>query len=136
VDKIGRATVRDEHGAASVAQVVLVAPALLFTLMLIVQFALMFHARNVAEQAAQEGAAAARRFDGTEAQAKDTTLEYLTALGTQTLKDRGVTVNRTAQTATVVVTGTVISLVPGVHLAISESASGPVERYVPPVDNP
>ena len=133
--KASRARSRDEHGTASVAQVVLVAPALLFTLMLIVQFALMFHARNVAEQAAQEGAAAARRFDGTEAQAKNTTLEYLTALGTQTLKDRGVTVSRTGQSATVTVTGTVISLVPGVHVTVSESASGPVERYVPPVDN-
>lgn len=131
-----RARARDERGAASVAQVVLIAPALLFTLMLIVQFALMFHARNTAEQAAQEGAAAARRFDGTEAQAKDETLAYLTALGTGTLQDRGVTVNRTGQTATVTVTGTVISLLPGVHLRVSESASGPVERYVPPEEDP
>ena len=54
-----------------IAQMVLVAPALLFALMLIVQFGLLFHARNVAEQAAQEGAAAARRFDGTEAGAAE-----------------------------------------------------------------
>ena len=59
-----------ERGAASLAEVVLVAPALLFALMLIVQFGLLFHARNVAEQAAQEGAAAGRRFDGTEAGAE------------------------------------------------------------------
>jgi Flp pilus assembly protein TadG len=127
---------RDERGAASLAQVVLTAPALLFTLMLIVQFGLMFHARNIAEQAAQEGAATARRFDGTEANAKDKTNQFLASLGTSTLEDRNVTVNRTGQTATVTVTGTVISLVPGLHLSVSESASGPVERYVPPVENP
>ena len=63
---------------------------------------------------------------------KTRTLEYLSALGPDTLQDRGVTVRRTAQTATVEVTGTVISVVPGLHLHVSESASGPVERYVPP----
>ena len=76
---------RDERGAASLAQVVITAPALLFLLMLIVQFGLMFHARNVAEQAAQEGAATARRFDGTETAAQQRTLDYLTALGIQPL---------------------------------------------------
>ena len=131
-----KARVRSERGASSVAEMVLVAPALLFALMLIVQFGLMFHARNVAENAAQEGAAAARSFDGTEVAAKDTTNEYLRALGTQTLKDRSVTVDRSPETATVTVTGTVISVVPGLHLHVEESASGPVERYVPPVEQP
>ena len=70
----------------------LVAPALLFALMLIVQFGLMFHARNVAEQAAQEGAAAARQFDGTEAGPRPGRSQYLSALGPETLQDRGVTV--------------------------------------------
>ena len=131
-----KARVRSERGASSVAEMVLVAPALLFALMLIVQFGLMFHARNVAENAAQEGAAAARSFDGTDVAAKDTTNQYLQALGTQTLKDRSVTVDRSPETATVTVTGTVISVVPGLHLHVEESASGPVERYVPPVELP
>lgn len=131
-----KARVRSERGASSVAEMVLVAPALLFALMLIVQFGLMFHARNVAESAAQEGAAAARSFDGTEAAAKDKTSHYLQALGTQTLKDRLVSVDRSAETATVTVTGTVISVVPGLHLHVEESASGSVERYVPPVEQP
>lgn len=129
-----RVRFRDERGASSVAEVVLVAPALLFALMLIVQFGLMFHARNVAEQAAQEGAAKARQFDASEADARARTVDYLAALGPNTLQDRDVRVIRTPQTATVEVTGTVISVVPGVHLAVSESASGPVERYVLPGD--
>src|SRR5680860_463565 len=92
---------------------VLVTPALLFALMLIVQFGLFFHARNVAENAAQEGAAAARSFDGTEAAAQDTTSQYLQALGTQTLKDRSVSVDRSPETSTVKVTGTVTSIIAG-----------------------
>ena len=127
---------RSERGAASIAEVVLVAPALLFALMLIVQFGLLLHARNVAEQAAQEGAAVARSFDGTEAAAKAETTNFLQALGPETLHGRGVAVNRTAATATVTVTGTVISVVPFLHLDVEESASGPVERYVPPVVDP
>ncbi|MGL5826822.1 MAG: TadE family protein [Nocardioides sp.] len=130
--------VRDERGGASLAQVVLTAPALLFLLMLIVQFGLMFHARNIAEQAAQEGAAAARHFNGTEGEGKDQALKLLESVGTGTLKGRAVAVNRTGATATVTVTGTVVSVVPGFSglLQISESAAGPVEQYVPPVNNP
>ncbi len=126
----------DERGAMSLAQVVITAPALLFLLMLIVQFGLMFHARNIAEQAAQEGAAVARRFDGTQTQGREKALQLLTAVGEGTLKDRDVTASRTADTATVTVTGTVVSVVPGFSLSVSESSSGPVEKYVPPVDNP
>ena len=113
----------------------LVAPALLFALMLIVQFGLIFHARNIAEQAAQEGAAAARQFDGTESRSRQAT-QFLSAVGPKTLQDRAVTVDRSLQTATVTVTGTVISVVPGLNLHVTETAAGPVERYVPAEDTP
>lgn len=127
---------RGERGASSVAEVVLIAPTLLFAIMLVFQFGLLFHARNIAEQAAQDGAAAARRFDGTAVDAQAETRQTLTVLGTQTLRERSVKVNRTADSAEVTVSGTVIAVVPGLHLAISESASGPVERYVAPVVTP
>lgn len=127
---------RDERGATSVIQLVLIAPALLMMMMAIVQFGLLAHARNVAEQAAQEGAASARRFDGTEASAKADALKYLTLLGPQTLTDRDVVVNRGAQNATVTITGKVLTLVPGLDLHVKESSTGPVERYVPPVVRP
>ena len=122
---------RAERGATSIVETVLVAPALLFALMLIVQFGLLFHAQNVAEAAAQEGAAEARRFDGTPAAAEETTRTFLAELGPRMLTGRTVTAERTAETASVTVTGTVISLVPGLDLKVTESATGPVERYVP-----
>ena len=127
---------RDERGSMSLAQVVITAPALLFLLMLIVQFGLMFHARSVAEQAAQEGVAAARRFDGTAEQGRADALQLLAAVGDGTLKRRDVQVRRTSTTATVTVTGTVVAVVPGLALTVTESASGPVETYVAPVDTP
>ena len=124
----------NERGATSVVETVLVAPALLFALMLIVQFGLVFHAQNVAENAAQEGAAAARRFDGSQATAVSTTRTFLAELGPRMITDRTVTVDRGSETASVTVTGTVISLVPGFHLTVRETAAGPVERYVPSSD--
>lgn len=122
---------RDERGFSSLTQTVIVAPVLLFALMLTVQFGLMFHARNVAEQAAQDGAAAGRRFDGSAGEARAHANEYLNAAVSDTLTNRSVSSSRSAQTATVTVTGTVVSLVPGFHLHVAEAASGPVERYVP-----
>lgn len=127
---------RGERGSMSLAQVVITAPALLFLLMLIVQFGLMFHARNVAEQAAQEGVAAARRFDGTAEEGRANALQLLAALGDGTLKDRDVRASRTSGTASVTVTGTVVAVVPGLSLTVTERASGPVETYVPPGDTP
>lgn len=125
---------RDERGAASLIQLVLVAPVLLLVLMFIVQFALVAHARSVVEAAAEQGSAVARRADGTQAGAQAETVKYLDKLGPKMLMTRSVSANRTADTATVTVTGTVISLVPGVHPRVKETSSGPVERYVPPVE--
>lgn len=123
---------RDEAGAASVAQMVLVAPVLLLTLMLIVQFALLFHARNVAENAAQEGAAVARRYDGTDDAARRRAAHYLDQVAGKTLTSTQVGASRSAEVASVTVSGTVVTLVPGLRLSVSEAATGPVERYVPP----
>ncbi len=124
----------DEVGAASVVQTVIVAPALLLMLMVIVQFALFEHAQSVAEDAAQQGAEVARRFDGSEATAHDEAERYLTALGPKMLTSHSITVRRTQQQATVTITGRVISLVPGIHLRIRETSVGPTERYVPPTE--
>ncbi len=124
---------RTERGAAS-AQAVLVFPALLFVIMLIVQFALWAHAGSVAEAAAQDGAAIARRADGTTARAEAAANESLNSLGPRMLTTRRVDSSRSATEARVTVSGTVISLVPGVRLRVHETAAGPVERFVP--ENP
>lgn len=126
--------VRDERGATSVVQVVLIAPTLLLILMFIVQYALVAHAQSVAEAAAGEGAAAARKADGSEGDAQARTAQYLDSLGPKMLSERSIAVNRTPESATVTVTGRVISLVPGIHPKISETASGPVERFVAPIE--
>jgi Flp pilus assembly protein TadG len=123
---------RDDRGATSAVELVIVAPALLLGLMMIVQGGLYFHARNVAEQAAQEGAATARAFDGTEVAATARAQNYLDSLASETLQNKSVTARRGPESATVTVTGTVMPLVPFLTLRVNQSATGPVERYVPP----
>lgn len=106
-------------------------PALLFVLMLIIQFALYAHASSVAEAAAQEAAAVARRADGSQAGGASAANRALASLGPKMLTSRTVSVERSATTASVTITGRVVSLVPGVSLALRETAQGPVERFVP-----
>lgn len=112
-------------------QAVLVFPALLFTVMLIIQFALYLHAQSVAEAAAQDGAAAARRADGSESSGRAAADRSLSSLGPRMLSGQNVSVNRSATVARVSVTGRVLSLVPGISLTVHETAEGPVERFVP-----
>lgn len=126
---------RGESGVATV-EVVLTAPALLLLLMLVVQFGLVAHAQSVARSAAEEGAAQARRFDGSASAASARTNDYLDRLGPTIIRDRSVGVSRTAVSATVRVDGTVVSLIPGMSFGVHESSSGPVERFVTPAVSP
>jgi len=122
---------RDERGV-STAETVIVFPIVATLIWVIFQVGVAIHANAVAEAAAQEGAAAARRYDGSQEAGRDRTLSYLQELGPTIIENRDVEVTRTAETATVTVRGTVISLIPGIHLTVEKTASGPVERYVPP----
>jgi Flp pilus assembly protein TadG len=122
---------RDERGD-TIVQTVIVAPALLLLIMLVVQFALIAHAQNVAEAAAQEGVSAARRFDATEADGQQAADVALSSLGPRMLTGRSISVGRTPESVTVTVTGEALTLVPGFGRTIVEASSGPVERYVAP----
>ncbi len=121
--------VRDEAGAATPAAV-LIFPALLLGLMLIMQYSLYLHASSVAEAAAQDAAAQARRADGSDGAAREAAQRALATLGPKMLQGTAVSVERSETTARVIVTGEMASLVPGVRLSVTESAQGPVERYV------
>ena len=117
-----------ERGVASVQLVVLMP--VLFTLMFVgMQAAMIYHGRTVAIAAAQEGARAAAAQNGTPAAGQAAATAFVAAAGGDgTLQGVKVTSNRTATTATVVVTGTTLSVVPGWTPSITQSASAPVER--------
>jgi Flp pilus assembly protein TadG len=121
---------RGDQGAAT-AELVLATPALLFLMMLLVQFGLWYHASNVASAAAQQGARAARLEDGTEADGEAAARELLNQVGGRMLTDLSVRPDRNADTARVEVTGNVVRVIPFMTLKVSEVSEGPVERFRP-----
>ncbi|MPZ28927.1 MAG: pilus assembly protein TadE [Micromonosporaceae bacterium] len=118
----------DEEGTSST-ELVLVMPAVLFMVLLAVQFGLYLHAAQVVEAAAQEGLEAARGEVATVAEGRTRAAGFIASTGG--VHSPEVTAARSADTATVTVTGAAPQVVPGLWLQVSSVASGPVERFIP-----
>jgi Flp pilus assembly protein TadG len=111
-------------------QVAILFPAVLFWLMLIVQYGLWWHAKQVADAAAAEGAAAARVPTGTEDDGTTAATAFLAEAGN--LDTVEVTVDRAPMTVTVTVTGNAPQLVPGFAWSVTATAAVPVEQFLDP----
>jgi Flp pilus assembly protein TadG len=123
-----RTAVQPERGSSSI-QMVILMPALFAVMFLGMQGALYYHARTVAVAAAQEGARIAGSENGTAADGTAAASSFVTdAGGNDVLPGASVTGDRSATTATVSVTGTSLSVIPGWSPAVTQSASVPVER--------
>ena len=125
---IARTAAGRERGSSSI-QMVMLMPALFSIMFLGMQVALYYHARTVAIAAAQEGARAAGSQNGTAASGILAASSFVSdAGGRDVLPGAHRTGGRSATTATVTVTGTSLSVIPGWSPAVSQSASVPVER--------
>ncbi|WP_432003373.1 TadE/TadG family type IV pilus assembly protein [Streptomyces sioyaensis] len=122
---------RDDRGSAST-QLVLVVPVLLLLALLIVQFALVWHARHIAQYAAQRALATARTKGATATDGRAQARRSLAALSSRILTAPSVAVDRTTAQTTVRVGGTVMAVVPGLALHASGTAAGPTERITTP----
>ena len=127
---------RTERGAA-VIELVILAPLLLGMIWLTIQFALWYQGRQVALAAAQLGARVASqdavRVPDWEARAERSAQDYYRGLGTKVL---GGQIGAKAEPAgvgqvRVTVTGTAVSIVPGLTLIIHETAGGPIDCFRP-----
>lgn len=119
---------RDERGATTI-EMVLLMIALFALLFLGLEAALYYHARSVAIAAAQEGAREAGSQHGSQASGIAAAHQFLNqAGGPGVIVNTNVVGSRTATTATVTVTGDSMSVIPGIHVAITQSATVPVER--------
>lgn len=131
------ALARRLHGdrGAVTTQLVLVVPLVLLLSLLVVQFALAWHARHIAQYAAQRALAAARVEDGTAGDGQAQARHSIDTLGARILTRPTVTVDRTPARTSVRVEGSVIPVVPGMHLHVAGTASGPTERLTTPGGN-
>lgn len=126
-----------DSGASSI-ELALLTPVLLAVIALVIQFALVYHARHVALAAAQAGARVARSSDTPSWQddAEQRAYRYVDLIGPGLL-DRSDRVARAsrwvdgtgAPMAAVQVSGTAPTIVPGLHLQVRERSEGPVESF-------
>ena len=119
------------EGGYSIVEVVITFPVLMLLVGGVIQFALLWHGRHVAEAAAQGGLHAARAYSSTADAGRQDAEAYLSQVAPNLLQQPQVLVNRTGTTVTVTVRATVLSIVP-LGLSVEETAVGPVERYVGP----
>lgn len=123
---------RDERGSATIELLILL-PVLFAVMFLGVQAALFHHARSVAIAAAQEGARAAGGEHGTESDGVQAATAFIEeAGGDDVLSATTTTANRGAATATVVVRGRSLSVIPGWSPVVRQVASVPVEKLTTP----
>lgn len=129
---------RDERGA-TVVELALLMPVILATALLIVQVALWFHARQVAEAAAREGARVARSapFDSGAWQGAATgkATEIIRTVGPRLLREAAATTSeKEPDERFVTVTGSavqVIPLLPDLAFTVTATSGGPIECFRP-----
>lgn len=120
-----------EDGSVSL-QLAVIFPAVLLLILLAVQAGLFFHARHLAQAAAQEGLRAARQYDGSSSAGQNAASGLLTRDAGDLLAAPHIAVQRSPTQADVHISGHALSLLPGLTLTVSAHAAGPVERFTNP----
>ena len=127
---------RGDRGASAL-ELTLVAPGLLVFVFFSIQAGLYFYGRAVAEQAAREGVSRLRLAQTTtiSASIRDDVQRaveaYAVAVGRETLLDPEAVAEYDADAGKVSVTvrGSVITLVPGLDLEVTQRVFGEIERF-------
>ncbi len=111
---------------------VIVIPVVLVAVMLVVQFALGYHARQVLAGAAHDGAAAGARPTASPADGAALAGELIEGSAGQLLDTYTVTASVSGDVVTVTATGRVVSLLPFFgSMSVAASGSARLERFDP-----
>ncbi|MGX1266962.1 hypothetical protein RKD18_000156 [Streptomyces phaeoluteigriseus] len=111
----------------------IVYPFVLLATIAVVQASMWYYARQIALTAAREGLTAARAYQASPADGTARAHEVLERAAGDSLRGYSVSVTSNGQRVQVQVSGTAMSMIPGVSgLQVSQSASGPVERWTVP----
>ncbi len=114
---------------STVVEAVLVVPILMVILLVVVQFALWAQAAQVVQLAASEGDRAACSLGGGAA-AGAAEAESVTRRDGSSLRDSTVAVTQApGDTESVAVTGSAVSIVPGLVLRVSSTEVGPIQEF-------
>ncbi|MGV9237212.1 TadE/TadG family type IV pilus assembly protein [Streptomyces nigra] len=120
---------RQDRGEASL-QMAIVFPFVLLATVAVVQACMWYYARQIALTAAREGVTTARAYESTPAEGAARARDVLARSAGDSLSGYTVFVSSDGQRVRVEVSGTALSMIPGLPgLQITQSASGPVERW-------
>jgi Flp pilus assembly protein TadG len=108
---------------------VIIVPVIIIATMVVVQFALIWHGRHVAQAAAQTAARAAATYQGSADIGRADGDAYLAEVAPSLLPGRNISVNRDATTVTVTIHADVLTVIPFGNFTIDERASAPVEAF-------
>jgi Flp pilus assembly protein TadG len=123
---------RGDRGSLTLSYVIVV-PVFLLALMVVVQAALWFLAREAALAAARQGADAARAQGAPLSAGPSTALSFARHDSSgYLLRPAASSAGSGQNTVQITVTGRAPSLVPGLSLAVSQVARVPVERFTTP----
>ncbi|MER5584602.1 TadE/TadG family type IV pilus assembly protein [Streptomyces asoensis] len=124
----------DDRGDASL-QMAIVFPFVLLTTVAVIQASMWYYARQIALTAAREGLTAARSYQSGPAEGAARARQVLGRTAGDSLLGYSVSVSSDGQRVRVHVSGTAMSMIPGVSgLQVTQSASGPVERWTEPAE--
>ncbi|MFF6642341.1 TadE/TadG family type IV pilus assembly protein [Streptomyces althioticus] len=122
----------DDRGDASV-QMALVYPFVLLATIAVIQASMWYYARQIALTAAREGVTAARVYQAGPADGAARARQVLGRTAGDSLRSLSVSASSDGERVRVQVTGVAQSMIPGMSgLTVTQSASGPVERWIEP----
>lgn len=119
---------RSDRGS-SVVEAVIAVPVVMVLLLVGVQFALWMHATQVVQLAASEGDRSARSMGGGVAAGIARAHQVVDGPGSDVTSSSVTTSLLPGDALLLRVSGTALSVLPGVSLGVSASAAGPVQRF-------
>ena len=120
---------KDDRGALILSYVA-VLPFVFLFLMVVIQAAFWFLARDAALAAARQGADAARALNAPRSAGPAAALAFVRAVGAGYLQDpRATASGSSGATVSITVSGHVPSFVPGLVVNVSETAQAPAEEF-------
>lgn len=124
---------KSDRGTSAI-ELAFLAPALLMATLLIVQTAVWFHARQVAQAAVEKGARETRAYQGTQAKGEAATLAAFNNLQGARVTDGAPNVSAKVggDNAEVTLTTSSAKVIPFWGWPISVKAGGPIEKFQPP----
>lgn len=122
---------KDRDAGYSVLEAAITLPTIVFLLMAIVQWAIVWHARGLAQAAAQEGLRNAAAYGSSTAAGREDIQNYIRQVAPNALGDPQIDVTRSGNTITVHIHASVPSLVPFGTFSADATASSPAETWSP-----